>query len=536
MKVYFNGPIVTMEDDHPQAEMLIEDGGKILFVGDAAEGEALIAPDAERVDLAGRTLMPAFIDGHGHFSHTGFFLKTVFLQSAESYDDIVRLMRDYLDAHQGETFKWLVGMGYDHNFLKEDAHPTKEVLDRVSTEIPVVALHASMHMCVANSKMLALAGINRDTPDIPGGVIARDPATGEPTGLLEEMAMHLVLAQLGDFFATTPEDLVKAQSLYIENGVLTVQDGASNPETNALVRGIADAHKLVCDVVSYPCLSVGDDLTPAALKKGFEDCLGTYQNHFKIGGYKIVLDGSPQCKTAWLSEPYTDGENGYPWLTDAQVQECVDIALDDGMQLLTHCNGDASGDQLLDAYEKSIARFGPDAPQHKLRPVMIHCQTARDDQLDRMAKLGMLASIFVAHVNYWGDVHKKNLGETRGAHISPVKAALDRGIVVNFHTDTPVVTPDMLHTVWTAVNRQTRGGEILGADQCVSVWDALKAITIGAAYSYFEEDSKGSLAPGKLADLVILDKNPLAVDKQAIKDIQVLASIKEGQTLYEKAV
>ena len=170
--------------------------------------------------------------------------------------------------------------------------------------------------------------------------------------------------------------------------------------------------------------------------------------------------------------------------------------------------------------------------KENLRFTMIHCQTARKDQIERMAKLNMIPSIFVAHVNYWGDVHMQNFGPVRGSRVSPVKEALDAGLVYNFHTDTPVVKPDLLHSVWSAVNRVTRRGQTIGEELKIGVYDALKGITINAAYSYFEEDSKGSIKAGKRADLVVLDSNPMKVDPMVIKDIKVLETIKDGVTVY----
>lgn len=165
---------------------------------------------------------------------------------------------------------------------------------------------------------------------------------------------------------------------------------------------------------------------------------------------------------------------------------------------------------------------------------MIHCQTVRDDQLDRMCRLDMIASFFVGHVWYWGDIHVKNFGEARGNHISPVQSALNKGVVVNFHQDTPVTKPDMLHTVWCAVNRISRNGNVIGGDQSIEVYEALKAVTINAAFQYFEEDRKGSISKGKRADLVILNRSPLETDKLLIKDICVLSTIKDGETIYKK--
>ncbi len=260
-------------------------------------------------------------------------------------------------------------------------------------------------------------------------------------------------------------------------------------------------------------------------------CQG-YKDHVKIGGYKLVLDGSPQGRSAWMSEPYLGGEEGYcsyPWMEDAKVEKYVQQAVSEHRQILAHCNGDAASEQFLNAYEKALEIT---CIKDDLRPVMIHCQTVRNDQLDRMAQLHMIASVFVGHVWYWGDVHKRNFGEKRGNHISPVKDALKRGIHVNFHQDTPVTKPDMLHSVWCAVNRLSRGNDVIGADQKISVYDALRAVTIEAAYEYFEEDTKGSIEVGKRADLVILDQSPLDIDPMKIKEIKVLETIKDGITVF----
>lgn len=531
MNVYYNGPIMTMEDGMPFAEILIEEQGKIFYVGDKLN--APIDVDANWMDLKGHTLMPALIDGHGHLSNTANFLKTVPLQAAESFEDISRIMKGYLTQHpNAET---LIGMGYDHNFLSEGIHPDKTLLDDVSCDIPVLIVHTSMHIGVANSKLLEIAGFVPPSVEIPGGIIARNPKSGEPVGLLEEAAMFEVMPYVGDLFSPSCiADLVDAQEFYIKNGILTIQEGAAKKESVELVREMADTGQLKCDIVCYPCFKIEPDAQKIVHDN--KQFVNKYVNHFKIGGYKIVLDGSPQCKTAWLSKPY-QGEKeyrGYPGLEDKEVQKYVDIAVEEQMQLLTHCNGDAAGDQFLNAYEKSVARYDAEDCRQQLRPVMIHCQTVRNDQLERMRKLQMIASIFIGHVNYWGDVHVENLGEERGSHISPVKSALDREVTVNFHTDTPVTMPYMFHSVWSAVNRMTRQGKILAPDECIDVWNALKAVTINAAYSYFEENEKGTLKAGKKADFIVIDRNPMAIDKMDIKNIQVLASIKEGTVLYQK--
>ena len=235
-----------------------------------------------------------------------------------------------------------------------------------------------------------------------------------------------------------------------------------------------------------------------------------------------------------MSQPY-EGEPtycGYPTQKDEAVTEAAREAVTGEYQLLAHANGDAAAEQLIRCYEKALAQSGK--PRADLRPVMIHCQTVRDDQLERMAEIGMLPSIFVAHTYYWGDIHLKNLGEERGRRISPTRSARDLGLKYNFHQDCPVLAPDVMRTVWCAVNRITRKGVSIGEEQSVSVFDALKGVTIHAAYAYHEEDKKGTIEAGKSADLIILEENPLKVEPMRLKDIKVLETIKEGRTLYRR--
>ena len=536
-KLYFNSDIITMEGEHDVAEAVLVVDGLIQAVGQYDAVAAQKSDACQMVDLAGKTLMPSFLDGHGHITMAGpQYMTRANLEDAENFDDIVDLLQKFIAERNIPAGTPVLGCLYDHNYLAEGVHPDKKVLDRASAEHPIAILHTSGHMGVVNSLVLKLANINEDTAEIEGGVIGRYPGSKEPTGYLEETALMALGEQLAGTGDDNGEDLlVEVQDFYAANGVTTVQDGGTSGAGLAMMRGAGKKGRLKIDIVTYPsplatmCPEGLDQVIPEN-----QDIMGTYQDHVKIGGYKILLDGSPQGKSAWMSEPYEDSGDycGYPWLKDEVVHACIKRAIADNQQLLTHCNGDAASQQLLDIYEEELA--ASDNPnKHNLRPVMIHCQTVRDDQLDRMAALNMIPSIFVAHTWYWGDVHLKNFGDRRGRRVSPVKSALDRGLIYNFHTDTPIVRPKMLHSVWAAVNRITRGGVEIGPEQRIDVYDALKGITINTAYAYFEEDSKGSIKAGKRADLVILDKNPLKVDKMEIRDIQVLETIKDGETIYQ---
>lgn len=542
MTLFFNGDVLTMENENDCPEAVLIDEDHIVATGSYDDLLALAGAHCQLVDLMGHTLMPSFIDGHGHIVMASVQYGTkVDLEGTKNFDEIVARLQAFIAEHQIPAGQPVAGYAYDHNFLEEGTHPDKHVLDRASEVHPIVIAHTSGHVGCANSLALSRAGISAATPNPQGGFIARYPDSEEPTGYLEEAAIMMANAA-NEPPVDNPEALLeKVQDLYAANGVTTAQDGATASDVLAFLKE-ANAHgKLKIDIVAYPMpMELYGDLTQSSdgvssLLASNAEMVGTYNNHLKIGGYKILLDGSPQGRTAWMSAPYEGSDDycGYPWLTDDQVHAYIKRALNDNQQLLTHCNGDAASQQLLDIYEEELAASA-NPNKNNLRPVMIHCQTVRDDQLDRMKNLGMIPSIFVAHTYYWGDVHLKNFGPVRGSRVSPARSALERGLPYNFHTDTPVRLPLMLHSVWCAVNRRTVSGASIGPEQCIDVYDALKGITINAAYAYFEEDSKGSIKAGKRADLVILDRNPLKVDKNDLCHINVLETIKDGKTIFKR--
>lgn len=531
--IYFGGSILTMEHPNDCPEAVLVKNGLIARVGTLEQVSLCAGSRAKRVNLQGKCLMPGFIDAHSHITMNGQMAMMADLSECRCFDDVARTMKQYIADNRISPKHVALGFGYDHNFLKEQAHPGKAVLDTVSTEVPIMLLHVSGHMGCVNTPMLALGGITAETQDPQGGKYGRVPGSSEPNGYLEESAMLGCQTAMAKRIKVNVLKMFSAfQTSYVENGITTAQEGSADKGTMTQLKLAAMLGKLQLDVVVYPMQRQGG----AELFAANAGRVGTYKNHLKLGGYKLILDGSPQGRSAWMSQPYLGGDPdycGYPWLTDAEAEESCLQAVNEGRQVLAHCNGDAASEQFLNAYEKALAESS-NPNKHTLRPVMIHCQTVRNDQLDRMAKLNMIPSVFVGHVYYWGDVHMRNFGPERGHHISPVRDAWDRGLVVNFHQDTPITKPRMLHSVWAAVNRISRTGQVIGADQAVGVYDALKAVTINAAYAYFEEDSKGSIREGKRADLVILSKNPLSVAPMEIKDIQVLETIKDGRTIYKK--
>ncbi len=536
-KIYYNGQIITM--NHPDVdsekenapEAVLVERGIIKAVGKYDEIRQLAGTKAKLIDLKGHCLMPSFIDPHSHIVMNGQMAMLANLGSCHSFQDIIDTLKKYIADKKITSNGAVIGFGYDHNFLSEQSQPDKRVLDRVSTEIPILILHVSAHLACVNSKALELANITDKSLNPEGGVIGRIEGTNEPSGYLEEAGMMTVRTIISKKMKFDLRAMFSGmQDNYIKNGITTVQDGATTDSDFSILKLMAFTNRLKLDVIAYPLMSNNGE---ALLHKN-HNRVRKYHKHLKIGGYKLVLDGSPQGRSAWMSEPYLGGDAdycGYPWMPDEQVEKYIETAIKERQQLLAHCNGDAASEQYLNAYEKALKVTGC---TEDLRPVMIHCQTVRNDQLDRMAKIKMIASIFVGHVFYWGDVHMKNFGSIRGNHISPVADALKRGIIVNFHQDTPVTQPNPLHSVWASVNRLSLNGNIIGADQAVDVYSALKMITINGAYQYFEETMKGTIEEGKIADLVILSDSPLNVPKQNIDKLTVLSTIKNGKIIYER--
>lgn len=535
-KLYFNGDILPMTGEGDTFEALLTaDDGTIAYTG-ALEAARALDPKAEEVDLAGACLMPGIIDPHSHISGTTQYIVAADLDGARDFDEIVERMRAFAAKRGIGDDGVIMGVGYDQNSLAEGRHPNRHVLDRVSETTPVIAVQASSHMIVANTKLLELAGITAETPDPEGARYGREEGN-VPDGYCEEPgAMWPVFAQTQPRQKMDFDTMIgEMQDIYLEHGITTCQEGATTVDYQNLFCGLAKKGLLKMDVVSYPMY--GEDVD-AELGDHVEFDSQEYTGHYRIGGLKMFMDGSPQGRTAWVTEPYTPGPEGEgfcgkPTMTDEQAYDFARKAIDSGHQLLAHTNGDAAADQYIRVYKKALAD-SPNPDKGKLRPVMIHCQLARRDQYEAMPEINMIPSIFVSHCWYWGDVHIKNFGPERAGRISASRDALDAGLPFTFHTDTPVIRPNLFEAVWCAAKRVTKGGVQLDVDQRVSVYEGLKAITINGAYQYGEEARKGTLEAGKLADLCIVEKNPLKVDLDEVRDLKVLEAIKEGVTVWKR--
>lgn len=535
--IYRGGPVVTANVGQPGAEAVAVRDGRIIAVGSVADVAQHRGDATSVVNLDGRTLAPGFIDGHAHVANFGLQAIGANLLAepdgvVNDIDDLVKALQDFAVGPDVVRTGWIYGMGYDDSVLAEGRHPTRDDLDKVSTELPVMAVHISGHFIAVNSKGLEVIGYDADTQDPPGGLIRRRPGTNEPNGVLEELAA--IPFMLDALSPKTPEDLVynlqQGLEMAMSYGYTTAQEGRAFATTHAGLATYAETVGFPIDIVSYIDYS---DVSPLQSEWNSR----TYRNGYRVGGMKVTLDGSPQGRTAWRTEPYLippDGQGadyaGYPALSDEEAFAAVDAAYANDWQVLVHANGDAAIDQMLAAIEAATDSHGGG----DRRSTLIHGQYIREDQLDRMVELQMTASLFPMHTFYWGDWHKQLIGDELGNAISPTRSALERGLPLTSHTDAPVALPNLMQVMWATVNRVSRSGATIGAEQKLSPAEAFATITLAGARQHFEEDEKGSIEVGKLADLVILSDNPLTIEPSRINTIVVLETIKAGETVWRR--
>ncbi|MCL1120913.1 amidohydrolase [Shewanella seohaensis] len=536
--IYMGGNIITVNDSAPTAEALAVKNGRILAVGKASELLKLKDNNTQVINLNGKTLIPGFIDGHGHVFNTGIQALSANLLAApdgnvDSIASLQQMLISWAKKPENAQHGIILGFGYDDSQLAEQRHPTRQELDQVSKDIPVLIIHQSGHLATLNSKGLALAGFNPDSKDPEGGKIRREADGKTPNGVLEETAFFGTLLPL---FAKLNEQENEAifnagMKLYASFGYTTAQEGRASSSAVKTMYNLAQQRKLPIDVAAYPDIQTAQDVIVPPYYSA------EYSNGFRVAGAKLNLDGSPQGKTAWLTKPYlippigqAQGYKGYPSMTDEKAAEYIALAQSKGWQLLTHVNGDAAIDQLLKGVEASESKQGK--PDRGF--IAIHAQTARKDQVESFKRLGIFPSFFPMHTFYWGDWHMDSvLGKERAQDISPTGWAREIGMIYTSHHDSPVALPNSMRVYSATVNRTSRTGRVLGPAQKASLLEGLKSQTIWAATQYKEEKNKGSIEIGKLADFVILSDNPLQITPEALADIQVLETIKEGKTVYK---
>ena len=502
---------------------------KIIWIGPQKKAKHI---QGKHIDFGNQAVLPGFIDAHGHASYLAFATQVANIASPpvgtiNNIKELQAELKKFINDSNLKPGEWVMGLGYDDSLLAEQRHPTKDDLDEVSTEHPIYLIHVSAHLGAANSLGLSLANISTETQDPPGGKIRRYENSSEPNGVFEETAAYPLQQLAMSAYKDPIGSVKKAMNIYARNGITTAQDGASSPETISLMQA-ADAQGMInLDIISYPIGQNGLDKNLDSIN------FGNYEGRLKIGGIKLILDGSPQGKTAYLTEPYykpphseSDSYKGYPLIPQSEVSKWVKQYADLNIPIMAHANGDAAADMLIKAVKNAEI-----TSDH--RTIMIHAQTVREDQLDQMKELKIIPSYFSTHTFYWGDWHRDSVfGEDRAMRISPTKSTLNRNMPFTVHNDAPVVPPDMIRLLWSTTNRNTRSGKVLGKEQKISTYAALEAMTINAAYQHFEDNIKGSIEVGKLADLVVLSEDPLSIETKDLLKLKVIATYSHGKEIF----
>ncbi len=536
--VYFGGPILTMNATNDIVEAIVVEGNSIIGTGSKVDMLKLAGEHAIQFDLKGQTLMPGMIDGHGHFPSAGanqlyyVGLHVPPLGTVSRIEDLQKLLsKKASTTPKGEL---IYGVGYDNLALKEQRHPTREELDEVSTEHPIMIRHISGHAGVANSKALEIAKITVNTVPATGMVGVEN---GKLTGLLQGIgAMALIqVPEMPEIAIDYAKSIAKDSENYAAQGITVANNGGS-PSIDPYLIAASDDGSLKVRVTVWPKAQQNNDIIS---RYGDKRSGAVLDKNGKVilGAAKLFADGSPQGYTAHFSKPYYKQMSGegkdyrgisYFESPEVRVQRIKDLH-NDGWQIATHTNGDQAIGDMIEAYGIAIGENKRNDHRH----ILNHCQFNTPDQVPRMAELGLIPSYFVTHTYFWGDTHRKLVaGPELAAHISPCKAALDNDIPFVLHNDTPVTPIDPLMDVYSAVNRLTSTNYLLGPDQRVAVMDALRGVTINAARMYFMEDKVGSFEKGKLADMVILSDNPLEIKPEKIKDIKVVATYVDGDEIY----
>jgi predicted amidohydrolase YtcJ len=534
--VYVNGDILTMQGDTPQyVEALVVQNDKITFAGDKVQALAQAGANPTLYDLNGRTLMPGFIDSWGHFAliaqntlgvNVGYFAQNPPQTKAQVIQKLLS---------EGKLFNgWIMGSGYSEAMLSDGGLSLADI-DKAFPDQPLLIQNISTLTGLVNSAGLKKLAITTATKAV-GGFILKDPKTGELTGeLVGSPFMDAVARAVGTYSQDITFDTYrKAEHVYLSNGFTTAQSYEATIDDMNKMRMAIEQKVISLDLIALPAFDVVDEILKT--KPNFQ--FGAYHQGdrgFKVAGMMVATDGAPQLRFAYFTKPFLDTTGfspewrGFPFTPQSTVDHYAKLAYEKNIQYFGYSNGDAGIDMALSALTKAMKDTGVTEDR---RPVISHSFFVREDQLAQYKDKKIMAITLSNHTWLYGDVYLKILGEERAKNISPLNSAIKLGVKIGIHNDMPSSGPNVLFSVWSAVNRKTFSGKTLGEEQRITAYQALQGFTVNAAYQYKEETSKGLLAKGMLADLVELDRNPLKVAVDEIKNIRVVQTIKHGKQLY----
>ncbi|MFD2682270.1 amidohydrolase [Bacillus seohaeanensis] len=529
--VFINGEVVTVDQNNRVVEAVAIKENRIIAVGSNKEVEEYRTDETVVIDLGGKALLPGFIDAHLHLTIYGTNLLGVSCVAPhiQSLQDIFADLRK--KAQETPKGQWVRAWGFNETKLKENRFPTKEELDEISTDHPIVVIRTCNHTSIANSKALEIANFSESTPDPDGGIIERNQS-GNLTGKLLENA-HM---QLFKYASYSKEELRKGMKLasdeFIQAGITSVHDAGAygdgsqtlqimqqaiksneiNVRVYAIIGSLTNSHDFVHKMVEAgPITGLGDDW-------------------FKIGPAKLFTDGSSVGPTIATRQPYSHAQDDYGiiYYSQDELNRILGEAHKKGFQITAHAQGDRAIEMLLNCIEKALLEHPRIDHRHRIE----HAGIASRDLQERMKKLGVVAIPNPVFMFANGDRYLEFYGE-RVKVMYPARDYADRGIIAAFGSDAPVSFLDPLLGIHAAVNRRSWKGQAVGENQCIDIMEAIRAYTWNGAYASFEEKSKGSIEVGKLADLVVLNDSILHVDKTKIKDVKVELTMVDGEVLYD---
>lgn len=525
---FINGNVYTVNEKQPMAQAIVIEGNKIIFVGSTEDSKKFIDSDTKVTDLGGKLMLPGFIDNHVHFISGGFYLLGIDLRPANSTTEFRNILRDYKNKY---PTKWITGGYWDHEKWEVKELPTKEMIDDITPETPVFVERLDGHMGLANSYALKLAGITKDTESPEGGLIVKDAKTGEPTGVLKDNAMNLIYNVIP---AATAEENYQAALAALDEakklGITSVQD-ITFDDALEVFNKLKSEGKLTCRIYTRMPITEYKKLVEKNIQVGYGDDL------IKMGSLKAFADGSLGSSTAWFFEKYNQDTTTYGLpmdiITDGNMEKWCTDADKNHLQLSVHAIGDKANSYMLDLYEK----ISKENPKWDRRFRIEHAQHVRFQDIPRFAELGVIASVQPYHCIDDGVWAEKRIGPERIKYTYPFKSFLDAGVKMCFGTDWYVAPLNPLLGLYAAVTRRTldnKNPEGWIPEQKISIEDAIKCYTINSAYASFEENTKGSIEVGKLADLIVLSDDILKIDPVKIKNAEVVMTIFDGKVIFKK--
>ena len=521
--VLYNGRIYTMDQARPQARAVAVVGNRIAAIGDDAQIMSLLTPGGEAIDLGGRTVVPGLTDGHVHFVGYALRLTRLDLAGIESRAEAIRLVGER--AQTARPGEWLLGGGWDRNLWKDTSFPAKEDLDNVAPRNPVALSSKDGHSLWANSQALARAGITAETHSPPGGEIERQPGTGEPTGILKERAERLVTDVIEGPSLEAIKAALKVATFNAHRAGITGIHDCEDERAFAAFQDLSKEGELSLRVLMHIPAENLDHAIGLGLRTGFGG------KNLRVGGVKIFADGALGTRTAAMLAPYQDEprNQGIEVTPKEEMRELVSKASRAGISAAIHAIGDRANRDALDILEE-CRQFGQGVD---LRHRIEHVQLLHPTDIPRLAQLGVIASMQPIHATSDMDMVQRHWGEERGRGAYAWRSLLDAGTKLVFGSDSPVEPLDPLAGIHAAVTRRrpdgSPGPEGWHCGERVTVDDAVRAYTIIAAYASGEEQERGSISPGKLADLVVLSQDIFTISSMSILDTEVVATMLGGQ-------